>query len=141
MVGVDLLDLVVAEKEGDEFSPVGGDADILFTGLPLAVRQVARQPLFCISSLLTQIGLELEHCAAQQGVDPAPDFGHRLLELDVLAVGAEAIDQKPMHQHTDLLVTGPRGEFRDQLSNSSAFSTPVSPESDHTRHYAGLTGA
>ena len=107
--------MAVLEEKRDAVGAVGGDADVAFAGLSLAFREVSRQSFFGVPAFAVQIGLQLEHGAAEQGVDAAMHFGHRLLEVDVAAVGAEPINQQAMQQGADLFVAGAGGQFRNQF--------------------------
>lgn len=62
-------------KVRDEVGAIGGDADVPLAGLPLAFREVSRQPFLGVAAFTVEVGLQLEHGAAEQGVDASMDFG------------------------------------------------------------------
>lgn len=96
----------VLHEINDEVGAVGRQPDVVLVGRSLAVGQIPREFFFRGAAFAAQVGLELQDGAAQQGIDPAVDFGDAPLEVDVSALRPE-----PIH---DEAVEAGRGLSRDR---------------------------
>lgn len=103
----------VLQEVDDEVGAVGRQPAVVLAGRSLAVGQIPREFFFRGAAFAAQVGFELQDGAAQQGIDPAVDFGDAPLEVDVPTLRPEPIHDEAVEQGTDFLVTGARGEFRD----------------------------
>ena len=83
----------VAQLVGDECSPIGGDTDEVFSGLPFALAEVVGQLPLGVGPLAPQVGLELEDGPAQQGVDASVHLRHWTFKVYLGTAGAQAMHQ------------------------------------------------
>ena len=115
LVRAEFAQALVAELVGDEVSAVGGDADVAFAAVLLSLFDVAGELFFSIARFATEVALELDHGAAEEGVDASADLADVGLQTHVFSRYLQAVDEELPHVGPDGLVTGARGQFSCDL--------------------------
>jgi hypothetical protein len=122
----------------EESGSVGRDSDELQPRLGAPLGEVPGEFLFSVTSLYSEVALELEHGLSEQRVSTTPDLRERSLEVDLGAAGAQAMDEQVVDERADLLMPRAAQEFENDVAKTlGGYCHGPSLPGDDSRYEAG----
>lgn len=115
---LDLLKLLILAFENDPSQTVGGETNEPLPRLAFPVGKIVGHTTLDISPFRGEITFCFQNRAPNQGVEPALNLRHALLEIQGVKLCSELFDQELAEVGLHLIMAGPRCKMREDITRA-----------------------